>query len=64
MRPDHLPTPAQIIGELLRNHPEAASLLASATHWRSLAIWSAAGARRKFAAAQPAGSHTRSPAPP
>jgi hypothetical protein len=54
MRPDHLPTPARIIGELLLNHPEAASLLARASHWRSLAVWSAAATRRKFAAAQAA----------
>ena len=54
MRPDHRPTPAQIIGELLHYHPEAASLLARAAHWRSLAVWSAARARRKFAAAQAA----------
>jgi hypothetical protein len=54
MRPDQRPTPTQIIGELLRNHPEAASLLSRATHWRSLAVWSAARARRKFAAAQAA----------
>jgi hypothetical protein len=54
MRPEDLPTPARIIGELLLNHPEAASLLARATHWRSLAVWSAAATRRKFAAAQAA----------
>jgi hypothetical protein len=54
MQPDHRPTPTQIIGELLRNHPEAASLLARATHWQSLAVWSAATARRKLAAAQAA----------
>ncbi len=54
MRPDHLPTPTGIIAELLLNHPEAASLLARATHWRSLAGWSAAATRRKFAAAQAA----------
>jgi len=54
MRPDHRPTPTQVIGELLRNHPEAASLLARATHWQSLAGWSAARARRKLAAAQAA----------
>jgi hypothetical protein len=54
MRPDYRPTPTQIIGELLLNHPEAASLLARATHWRSLAVWSTATARRKFAAAQAA----------
>jgi hypothetical protein len=54
MPPDHRPTPARIIGELLLDHPEAASLLATATRWRSLAVWSAANARRKFAAAQAA----------
>jgi hypothetical protein len=54
MRPEHLPTPARIIGELLLNHPEAASLLARATHWRSMAVWSAATTRRKLAAAQAA----------
>ena len=54
MRSGHLPTPARIIGELLLNHPEAASLLRRARHWRSLAAWSAATARRKFAAAQDA----------
>ena len=51
MRPDHGPTPTQIIGDLLHNHPEAASLLARATHWRTLAIWSAAIVRRRLAAA-------------
>ena len=54
MRLDQRPTPAQIIGELLLNHPEAASLMARATHWRSLAAWSAATTRRKLAAAQAA----------
>ena len=54
MRPDHLPTPARIIGELLLDHPEAPSLLARATHWRSLAVWSAATTRRKLTAAQAA----------
>ena len=54
MRPDHRPTPARIIGELLLNHPEAASLLSSAAHWQSLAVWSAAATRRKFAAVQAA----------
>jgi hypothetical protein len=52
MRPEPLQTPARIIGELLLNHPEAASLLARATHWQSLAAWSAATTRRKLAAAQ------------
>jgi hypothetical protein len=54
MRPDHLPPPRQIVGELLLNHPEAASLLRRARHWRAMAAWSAATARRKFAAAQAA----------
>jgi hypothetical protein len=54
MQPDRRATPAWIIGELLLNHPEAASLLARANHWRSLAVWSAANARRKFVAAQAA----------
>ncbi len=54
MPPDHRLTPARIIGELLLNHPEAASLLAAATRWRSLAVWSAANARQKFATAQAA----------
>ena len=34
MSPDHEPTPATIIGALLTSHPEAASLLAEASHWR------------------------------
>jgi hypothetical protein len=54
MQPDHLLTPGRILGELLLNHPEAASLLRRATHWRSLAAWLAATARRKLAAAQAA----------
>ena len=54
MPPDHRPTPAKIIGELLANHPEAASLLAEASHCRALAVCSAADTRLKFAAAQAA----------
>ena len=54
MRPEHLPTPPRITGELLLNHPEAGSLLAKATHWESLAVWSAATTRRKLAAVQAA----------
>jgi hypothetical protein len=54
MRPDHPLTPRRILGELLLNHSEAASLLRRAIHWRSLAAWSAATARRKFAEAQDA----------
>ena len=54
MPPDNRPTPAKIIGELLTNHPEAASLLAEASHCRALAVCSAATTRLKFAAAQAA----------
>jgi len=54
MQPENRQTPARILGELLLNHPEAASLLGTAAHWRSLAEWSAATARRKLAAAQAA----------
>lgn len=53
MRPEHLPPP-RIIGDLLLNHPEGASLLGKATHWHSMAVWSAATTRRKLAAAQAA----------
>jgi hypothetical protein len=52
--PDDRPTPAKIIGELLTNHPEAASLLAEASHCRALAVCSATTTRLKFAAAQTA----------
>jgi hypothetical protein len=52
VRPDHQPTPAKIIGELLTSHPEAASLLAEASHCRALAVCSAATAKLKFDAAQ------------
>jgi hypothetical protein len=51
---DDRPTPAKIIGELLTSHPEAASLLAEATHCRALAVCSAAATRLKLAAAQSA----------
>jgi hypothetical protein len=51
---DDRPTPAKIIGELLTNHPEAASLLSEASHCRALAVCSATVARLKFAAAQTA----------
>jgi hypothetical protein len=54
MSPDHRPTPATIIGELLTSHPEAASLLAEASHWRALAMCSAVFTRVKFTAAQAA----------
>jgi len=51
---DDRPTPAKIVGELLMNHEEAASLLYEATHCRALAVCSAAAARLKAAAAQAA----------
>ena len=54
MRPDDRPTPAKIIGELLANHLEAASLLAEACHCRALAVCSAVVTRLRFAAAQAA----------
>ena len=54
MQPDHRPTSAKIIGELLANHPEAASLLAEASHCRALAVCSAAYTRLKSAAVQAA----------
>lgn len=54
MEPDHRRTPAQVIGELLETHPEAASLLAEASHCRALAVCSAAITRLKFAAVQAA----------
>jgi hypothetical protein len=54
MSPDHEPTPATIIGALLTSHPEAASLLAEASHWRALAVCSAVFTRVKFTAAQAA----------
>ena len=54
MPPDHRPTPATIIGGLLTSHPEAASLLAEASHCRALAMCSAVFTRMKFAAAQAA----------
>ncbi len=54
MLSDDRPTPAKIIGELLTNHPEAASLLAEASHCRALAVYSAATAKLKFEAAQAA----------
>jgi hypothetical protein len=54
VEPDHRRTPAQVIGELLETHPEAASLLAEASHCRALAVCSAAITRLKFAAVQAA----------
>ena len=54
MSPDHRPTPATIIGELLTTHPEAASLLAEASHWLALAACSAVFTDVKFTAAQAA----------
>ena len=60
MRPDHLPTPARIIGELLANHPEAASLLArpaTGGRWRSARRPPPAGNSPR---PRPPGSPTRS----
>ena len=54
MPSDHRPAPAKIIGELLASHPEAASLLAEASHCRALAACFAASTARRFAAAQAA----------
>jgi len=54
VQPEHRLTPAQIIGELLANHPEAASLLAEAGHCRALAVCSTAITRLKLAAVQAA----------
>jgi hypothetical protein len=54
MSRDHEPTPATIIGALLTSHPEAASLLAEASHWRALAVCSAVFTRVKFTSAQAA----------
>jgi len=50
--PGRTRTPAQIIGELLNRHPEAASLQSEASHRRALACGAAARAGRAFAAAQ------------
>lgn len=54
MQPGQPPTAAKIIGELLASHPEAASLLAHASHCRALAVCSAITAKLRFAAAQTA----------
>jgi hypothetical protein len=50
-------TPSQIMGELLTGHPEAASLLAEASHRSTLARISAATARQAFAMAHGARLH-------
>ena len=47
-------TPSQIMGELLTGHPEAASLLAEASHWSALVRISAATARQEHTAARQA----------
>lgn len=54
MLADNRPTPAGIIGELLKSHPEAASLLAEAGHRQALAAWSTADSGTKFGIAQAA----------
>jgi hypothetical protein len=53
----HPRTPGQIVGELLSRHPEAASLLAEASHRLALARSSAARVVQAFAAAQAARLH-------
>jgi hypothetical protein len=52
--PDPRPRPATIIGELLASQPDAASLLAEASHCVALAACSAACTRRRAAALQAA----------
>ncbi len=54
VQPEHRLTPARIIGELLANHLEAASLLAEASHCRALAVCSAVITHSKLAAVQAA----------
>lgn len=54
MLPDDWPTPTKIIGELLKSHPEGASLLAEASHCQALAAWSTADSGLKFRVAQAA----------
>lgn len=54
MLPGRQPTPAQVIGELLLRHPEAASLQAEASHCRALARSSGAHASHASDAAQAA----------
>ena len=54
MQPEPRLTPARIIGELLANHLEAASLLAEASHCRALAVCSAVITHSKLAAVQAA----------
>jgi len=57
VQPDDPRTSSQIMGELLTDHPEAASLLAEARHRRTLARSSAAAVRRAFAMAHGARLH-------
>lgn len=54
MLSDAWPTPAKIIGELLRSHPEAESLHSEAAHCQALAATSVAGCDAKFRVAQAA----------
>lgn len=54
MLPGQMRTPAGIIGELLTGHPEAASLLAEASHCQALARGSTGYASLTFHAAQAA----------
>ena len=52
--PGQVPTPSQILSELLTGHPKAVSLQAEASHCRALALCSATKVSREFTAAQAA----------
>ena len=52
--PGQVPTPSQILSELLTGHPKAVSLQAEASHCRALALCSARKVSREFTAAQAA----------
>ncbi|MGA3154302.1 MAG: hypothetical protein ACLPN6_13760 [Streptosporangiaceae bacterium] len=54
MQPAPALTPSRIVGDLLASHPEAAALLAEASHRQALAAHSAAAAGQTFAAEQAA----------
>lgn len=54
MQAGHAPTPGRIVASLLAAHPEAASLLAEASHRQALAEHSAAASGQAFAKAQAA----------
>ena len=54
MQPAPARTPSRIVGDLLASHPEAATLLAEASHRQALAAHSAAAASQTFTAEQAA----------